>query len=331
VGALLRTLPLKAEVGDVKGVLGSKMELIGVHFHGKEWDVDVGSVTWAWHPRAILGGNVALKDVLLQDVSLTDKHPEIRRPVDLSWPELPRFLSWFSGSTDSLRIKGFTYRSGNEERRLIDSLRTRASWFFGDLSLKDLFVETPIVKAEGNVQTGFKHPFFFAGLKITPKEPTVGLDSASVDINLKAVRNQSSMSGPFQVACAAGREEKLHVGGKVDVTSHELRFSDLRAEGKGRKGKLLGRGGIDFSDLEPQLNLQVDVSGLDLSRELRTGVAISGNIDFTSDFRNYRGKFSLANYGASWKQVSVAGTFEGDQQELKSLVINGRLLDGTLK
>ena len=331
VGTLLRALPLKAEVGEVRGVLAGKMELVGIHFRGKEWDVGIGRITWGWHSLAILGGNVALKEVLLQDISLTDKHPEIRRPVDLSWPKPPRFLSWFSGSTDSLRIKGLTYRSGKEERRLIDSLRTRVSWFFGDLSFKDLLVETPIVKAEGNVQTGFKAPFFFAGLKVTPKEPAAGLDSASVDINVKAARNEGRMYGPFHLTCAAGREEKLNVGGKVDVTSHELRFSDLRAEGKGRRGKLLGKGGIDFSSVEPQLNLQVDVSGIDLSRELWTGAAVSGGVDFTSDFRNYEGKFNLANHGVSWKQLSVAGTFEGDQREVKSLAINGRLLNGTLK
>jgi translocation and assembly module TamB len=331
IKTLLPVLPVKIEVKEIAGSFAGRLELKGISLHMKEWDLAIGSFVCSWQPLHFVSGNVAVREAAFQDITLIDKHPEVRRPVELAWPKPPLFLSWFSCWVDSFRIENFTHKSGPEELRLIDKLTTRVSWFFGDLSLKDLKIETPLAGAEGNLQTAFRKPFLLANLSVTVKDRIVGLDRFAVTINLKAASGQELMSGLIRIGCAAGSNERLSIAGKMGVLPHALNFTDLAAEEKGRKGRLLGKGEIDFSAVDPRINLQANLSEIDVSRELRTSVTVAGKIDFESDFRNYNGSYTLRNADTTWKKVELAGVFEGNDRELKSLTVNGKVLKGDLR
>ena len=195
IGAIFRVLPVKVEIGDVAGCLAGRLELKEIRLHTKVWDVEIDSFTYSLQPLRSFSGSVVLKEVIFKGVFLTDKYPEVRAPLDLTWPKLPLFLMGLNGWIDSVRIKGLTYRSGQQELRLLDGLSAKATWLFGDLLLKDLLIETPFAKAEGNVQAGFNRPAFIAALKVLPNEAKGGLQSFALNLNLKGPNNQEQMSG----------------------------------------------------------------------------------------------------------------------------------------
>ncbi len=328
IGAVLRILPVEVRIGQIAGRLAGRLELREIRIRTNEWDVSVDRFAYLWQPLHFFSGTMAIKEIAVGNVFLTDKYPEIRRPVDLAWPKPPQFLSWFSGWVDSLRVGNFVYRSGQREVRLIDDLSARLSWFFGDLTLKNLRIETPVARAQGHVQTAFRRPFFFANLSVNAKEAIAGFDRFVLDVDLKRVHDPELMSGIFRIV--AGPDERLHLAGNMRVERHALKLSDLRGHEKGRKGGLSGAGDVDFSSVEPRINLHVSVSDVDASKELRTQAIVSGNIKFQSDFRDFRGSFSLRNPGPAWRKVEIAGTFEGNQRELKFAGLKGKLLNGIL-
>jgi len=328
---VLRSIPAKIHIKKIAGSLAGGLQLEGIRVETENLKIGIDSINLSSQPLYVVTGSMAVKKVVVNSISLDDKKPDIRKPLDLTWPKPPHFLSWFNGWIKSLEINGLVYRSGKRELKIIDRLTTKITWFFGTLTADNLTAYLPVGKTEGNIKTRFSGPTFSASLKMTPERKIPGIDSLALTMTLKKVNKTEQMSGPFQIITLTGQKENLKTAGRLGVRQNDLTISDLITSQEGRKGKLLATGGIDFSSGIPLMSLNINVSDFDFSREIKVDTSFSGTMELKSDFVNYQGIYNLKNALSSWKEAQVKGAYDMNLEGLKLLTMDGRLLNGTIK
>ncbi|MCX5807185.1 MAG: translocation/assembly module TamB domain-containing protein [Proteobacteria bacterium] len=337
---VLRSLPVKIQIEKIAGSLAGGLKIEGIKAETKKWKIGIDSIDLSCQPLYIVTGSMAVKNFVVQGISFDDKYPNIRTPLDLTWPKPPRFLSYFNGWVKSFEINGLVYRSGDREFNIINRLTTKITWFFGTLAADNLKMESPIGKTEGDMKTGFAGPTFSASLKMTLEKKIPGIESLVLTMKLKEAHKPEQMAGPFQIVALSGNKENLKTAGRLGVRRNDLSISELITNQQGRKGKLLAEGGIDFSSGVPLMNLHINVSDFNLSREanypaashgaIKVDTSLSGAIELKSDFVNYSGSYSLKNNVSSWKAAHIKGAFEMNLEGMKSLTVDSSLLNGTI-
>jgi translocation and assembly module TamB len=339
--SVLRSLPVKIHIDKISGSLSGGLQLEGIKAETHNLKIGIDSINLSCQPLYVVTGSMAVKNIVVKGILLYDKYPNIKRPLDLTWPKPPRFLSYLNGWVKSLEINGLVYRSGDKKFNIIDNLTVKITWFFGTLAADNLKMESPVGKTEGDMKTSFAGPAFSALLKMTPKNKIPGMESIVLTMKLKEAGKPEQMSGPFQIVTLSGKKENLKTAGRLGVRRNDLTISDLITNQQGRKGKLIAEGGIDFSSGVPLMNLHINVSDFNLAREsdypaasrevIKIDTSLSGAIELKSDFVNYQGSYSLNNIGSSWKEAHIEGSFDMDLDRMKLLNIDGRLLNGTVK
>ena len=88
---------------------------------------------------------------------------------------------------------------------------------------------------------------------------------------------------------------------------------------------------MDFSQVQPTMGLRVDISGLDVSRELKTHLTFSGLVNLKSDFHTYQGDFDVRSAGVPWKTAILKGDMEGTFDRMRVRVLQGSVLDGSVE
>ncbi|MCX5813544.1 MAG: translocation/assembly module TamB domain-containing protein [Proteobacteria bacterium] len=327
----LHFLPAKIHIEKISGTLAGDLQLEGIRADTKGWKLGIDSIKFSWQPLYIVTGSVAIKEFVVNGISLDDKRPEVRNPLDLTWPKPPGFLYSLNGWINSFEINRLIYRSGNLKLNILDSLTTKITWFFGTFSANDLVMQSPIGKTEGNFKTTFVRPTLSANLKMTPTSMVAGMNSLVLTMKLKKGRSLEQMSGPFNIIAMSGKQENLKSAGVLGVRQYDLNINDLIINQEGRKGKLLAKGEIDFSSGVPSMDFHINVSDVNLSKELKVETALAGSLELKSDFINYRGSFNLKNPAPSWKEAHITGAFDMNLDGMKSLTIDGRIFNGTMK
>jgi translocation and assembly module TamB len=337
---VLRSLPVKIQIEKIAGSLAGGLKIEGVKAETQKWKIGIDSINLSCQPMYIVTGSMAVKNFVVQGISFDNKYPNIKTPLDLTWPKPPRFLSYLNGWVKSFEINGLVYRSGDMKLNIINRLTAKITWFFGTLAADNLKIESPIGKTEGDMKTSFAGPTFSALLKMTPEKKITGIESLVLTMKLKEAYKPEQMAGPFQIVALSGNKENLKTAGRLGVRRNDLSISDLITNQQGRKGKLLAAGGIDFSSGVPLMNLHINVSDFNLSREvnypaashgaIKVDTSLSGAIELKSDFVNYSGSYSLKNNVSSWKAANIKGAFEMNLDEMKSLTVDSSFLNGTI-
>jgi len=328
---VLPSIPAKVHIQKIAGSLAGGLQLEGIRIETENLKIGIDRINLSCQPLYVVTGSMAVKKVVVTGIFLDDKKPDMRKPLDLTWPEPPRFLSRFNGWIKSFEINGLVYRSGKMELKIINKLTTKITWFFGTLTADNLIAYLPVGKTEGNIKTRFSGPTFSASLKMTPERKIPGIESLALTMTLKKVNKTEQMSGPFQIVTLTGQKENLKTAGRLGVRKNDLTISDLITNQEGRKGKLLAAGGIDFSSGIALMNLNINVIDFDFSREIKVDTSFSGTMELKSDFINYQGGYNLKNALSSWKEAQVKGTYDINLEGLKLLTMDGRLLNGTIK
>jgi translocation and assembly module TamB len=327
----LRFIPAKIHIEKISGTLAGDLHLEGISADTQGWRIGIDSIKFSWQPLYIFTGSMAIKKFVVNGILLDDKHPEIRNPLDLTWPKIPGFFSSLNGWINIFEINRFIYSSGDMKRVIMDRLVTRITWSFGIFAANDLIMQSPAGRTEGNFKTTFSRPTLSAYLKLTPANTVAGVDNLVLTMKLKKARAPEQMSGVFSIIAMSGKQENLKMAGILGVRQYDLSINDLAIHQEGRKGKLLAKGGIDFSSNVYMMNFHMNVSDLNLSKELKVETLLSGDLDLKSDFMNYRGSFNLKNPAPSWKEAHITGAFDMNLAGIKSLTVDGRILKGTMK
>jgi translocation and assembly module TamB len=324
-------LPVRVHIEKISGTIAGDLQLEGIRAETQGWRLRIDSIKLSLQPLYIVTGSVAVNKFVVNHIFLDDKYPEIRSPLDLTWPKLPGYLSSLNGWINSFEINGLIYRSENKKLVIMERLATKITWFFGTLAVNDLSMQSPVGKTEGNFKTTFSRPSFSAYLKMKPTSTIAGIDSLILSMKLKDARAPEQMSGSFNIIAMSGKQENLKAAGILGVKQYNLDINNLIINQEGRKGKLLAKGGIDFLSGIPLMGFHINVADFNLLKELKIDTSFSGTLDLKSDFVNYRGSFNMKNIAPSWREAQIEGAFDINPDGMKLLTIDGRLLNGIVK
>jgi translocation and assembly module TamB len=330
IRSTLKFLPLKTDFRKITGTLARGVAMEAVHIEFEKWKVDIESFQLLWQPGTILYGRGIIDVVALQGVSLEDKYPHDKSPTDLTWPKVPRFLSFINGQVRTFSVKEVTYRSEGRQERVLDELRGNVIWFLGDLVLKDLFIHMPSLTAVGSLKTGFSVPAFSADIAVQPKKIAGGIDTILLKTAMKKKKGPLQIQGEISLIAVSGKNHLAEGSGRMGLGHSTIELTDFTIVKKDHKGRVTATGMLDLSSTNPFVNLHINTADVDLSKEFGINTSISGEIVLTSDFAKYDGRFDLRNSGTSWKDAALSGNIKGDYRAISLSELQGRLLGGTL-
>ena len=330
---LFRVLSVTVQTERISGTLANTLSIEGLRIESPDWEVSIRKASLSCQPFYLLLGNVVLKEVTFQEIVLTDKHPEVKRPLDMTWPRIPPSLLWLKGWISEVRFDGLSYRSGNGEPLLVDSLRTAMDWQAGMLVIRNLTAQSSLGSMEGFVMTGLSRPSLTGNLKIALTNTLADQDSLSFSVKLLPADTPEQVAGSVALTTASRGQERFHAEGRLAIARDRFVLRDVIVQETGRGGTITATGEVLMSQPDPDARLRLEANGIDLSREFKFPALLSGTVNILGNMHQYEGSFNLRQHSdaPSWRDVQAAGTFTGDGSQAAIRDMSGRFLKGAFK
>ncbi|WP_298436055.1 translocation/assembly module TamB domain-containing protein [Geobacter sp.] len=330
LAAVSRLTPLTITAREVAGKAGSDLRLEGMRIAWKDGSMEAGTLRLRWQWLLLLSGEVAVKELALEGVRVQDNTPPSPLPPDLGWPRVGGLAARLDGWVDRLRIERLSYRRLTEPPVTVTRLAASLAWHDRFLTLARAAVDTLGGSAAGSVVAGFERPALRLDLAAVPARPLSGFDRFALRARLLPGRAPEQAAGKVALTATAGRSRHLELTGEAGVTRTSFNLRNLRLSERGRKGTVTGNASVTLTAGKPLVTATVRLAGVDLARELGRPTDLSGTLAVAGSTADYRGRFSLANRGAGWRQGSLSGSFRGDGARLSLAPLSGALLGGTV-
>jgi translocation and assembly module TamB len=327
---IARSLPGTWDVREITGSLARGLRVQGIQVRLPNWEIQAETLEVSWQPLSLVTGTVTFRKVLLRGVSVVDLHPEMKRPLDLSWPRVPGWLLWLKGAVKVFAVDRFVFGAVAQRRTMAHSLRTEILWYMGSLVLRNLEARSSLGTLTGTVAAGFARPYLSAGLTLLAPKAVAGCDGFTFTTNLAAAPLPEQVSGPVTLSAFAGKKTRILAEGGLAVKSNGLIVRELRLTEQGRRGNAMVQGLVDFSAPTPGFDLEGKLIDLDLERELGVKMNLTGAIRVSGNPGQYSGSFTAGGQRQAWKRIDVSGRFQGDSEQVRLTEISAHLFDGTL-
>jgi translocation and assembly module TamB len=314
----------------VTGSLWSGLHLQDLQVHWKEGQARAGLARICWKPLQLLYGKVAVKEIVLKDVTISDNRPVSKTPPDLGWPEVTGVPAWLNMSIRKLQVDGLEYRRPGETPTVVTRFSSRVTWRGRLLTLWDLAVTTPSMRMDGELMAGFDSPSLLLNLGYVPVLPAAGLEKFLLKARLFPASRPEQLAGKVSLSGISGKSELVNMTGELGITGNGILLKNLKLLQTGRRGTVTGAGDLVFTADGPMLTARLGAADLDLARELHMTTALSGVLEIAGNPQAYRGKITIANKGAGWRAGSIAGTLQGDLDGVRLTALNSAMLGGTV-
>jgi translocation and assembly module TamB len=322
---------VKIVVRQVEGRILDHLRVAGVRVVAPQQEVEIDSLELRWQPFILLTGRVAVNELALQGVRVRDNTPASGKPPELAWPGRSGLPAQVDGRIEVLRVDGLTYRHLDEKPVIVTKIAASFAWSDQLISLVGLDVVAPVGRVTGNMAAGFRAPSLRLDLAVTPAQPVAGMNQISFQARLRSARTPEQLAGSVTVSGTAGAKKLLELAGEVGMTHDSFNLRQLRLTGPGLRGTASGEGTLQLTAAEPLLTLKIGVTGLQLDPALRVPTNLSGNLSFAGNLTGYRGRFDLANRGKGWQSARLAGSFQGDAAGVRLALLEGSILDGSVR
>ncbi|MCM2358481.1 MAG: translocation/assembly module TamB domain-containing protein [Geobacteraceae bacterium] len=331
LGSLSRRSGGKIALRQVEGRLLDRLRLAGVRLMLPRLEAEIDTLELRWRPLLLLTGRVAVQELTLRGVRLTDTAPAREQPAELAWPTVSGIAVRLEVGVERLRVDGLSYRRPDQPPQVVDTISTSLAWRELLLSLDDLSFASPAGRVAGSVAAGFHRPSLSLDLAVTPAQPVAGMDRLTLRTRLLPGRGAEQLAGSVAVTAGSAVRKRLELSGEVGMTRTAFNLRELRLTSPGRRGTASGAGTLLVAAQEPLLQLRLKADGLDLAPELKVPTDLSGELTFEGGPAGYRGRFNVANRGKGWRSARVAGAFQGDAAGMELATLDGSLLDGSLQ
>ena len=327
---IARVLPGTVEMKKVTGRIGYSLHVEGLRLSLTDLTVQIDTADLKWQPLYLITGKLAIIDLDMHGASITDNKPPEDKPLDLSLPKAPKWLTMLQGWINNLRITDLKYMAPGSKPAVIDELSARVLWRRGILYLDETNLKTPYGTAGGSAMAGLDRPALRASLMVTLRKAAAGIDTLSIDARLPASKGGEQIAGPVIFGASAGKQERLRLECRLAVSRHAVRISQAKLTKKDGKGAIEAEGALDVSGNRPAFTFSARVTGIDLAPEFPVGTNLSGNLDVAGNTEGFKGKLDLRNPGASWKQIELKGNIQGDRERIELKDLEAKLLGGTV-
>jgi translocation and assembly module TamB len=315
----------------IDGQIGHNLKVEGLRILLPAAELRIAALHLRWQPFYLVSGKVTINELSIRDILIEDKRPDTKTPIDLTWPGIPAWAGLIDGSIEEFRIERLTYQRLTDETIILEAIRSPVLWARGALLFGKIDAKTPLGPLEGNMVAGLVRPALRATLFLVPPKAWQGADRLSLDALFPSVGRSQPLSGEVSVTALRGKKEWLRLDMKLTVTPQAIDIRDLNLREAGRGGTISAQGRMDFSQVQPTASARVDISGLDVSRELKTHLTVSGLANLRSDFHSYQGDFDIRSAGVPWKTARLRGSLEGTFDRMRVRVLQGSVLDGSIE
>lgn len=327
---IARALPGTVEMKKVTGRIGYSLHVEGLRLNLEDLRVTVDSVDLKWQPLYLLTGKLAVMDLDMHGASIADNKPPEDKPLDLSLPEAPKWLTMLQGWINNLSITGLKYAAPGSKPLSISSFSTKVHLYRGTLYINEVNVKTGHGSAKGWAMIGLDRPALRTLLRVELKKAAAGIDTLSIDARLPASKGKEQIAGPIVFAASAGGQERLRIECRAGVARHAVDISRAKLTKKDGRGTVEAEGSLDVSGNRPAFTFSARITGIDLAPEVPVGTNLSGNLDVAGNTDSFKGRLYLRNNGASWKQIELKGNIRGDRERIELKDLEAKLLGGTV-
>lgn len=313
---------------EVRGRLLDRLQLSGVRATTGKERAQLGELVLSWEPRQLLSGNLLVHELSLKDVRVQDDTPPSGKALQFPWPRVSAALSRFRGRVERLEVRGLSYRRLQEAPVAVDRLTAALAFENGILNLSGLSLDTPDLKARGDLSLGLWHPSLRADLAALPAKPLQGMDLFSLQARLTEGKSPEQVAGPVALAGKSGGRQRLELTGELGMTESSFDLRRFTLLMPGRRGKVSGEARMTLTAKDPLFALSLKLKDVDLAAELKRPTRINGSATFSGSVAAFLGTFDLANSGPGWENAALAAHFKGGEQGVQLSQMAGRLLDG---
>jgi len=319
------------EYDKIAGQIGHDLSIEGLRVRLQGITLRIAAFRLTWQPLYLASGRLVVKTLYARDALVEDTRPDTAPFADLTWPNLPVWTGLIRGSVEQFRVERLRYHESGNEPVDLQSVSSPILWENGALLLERLDVGTSSGIIKGSLAIGLTKPALRARLVAIPKENLAPIDRLSLEAELPSARGSQQVSGKVSVVAFQGAKEWLRLDSQVAISPHAIDFKDLSLRKAELQGSISASGKLDFSRAEPTVDLYAQVNNIDLSKEIKSSLTVSGIIRIASNFQSYRGDFDLRSSGARWKEARWAGNVEGTVDQARIRLLKGSLLDGQIE
>lgn len=329
IKAAHRSIPRTIDFKKMTGRLGYRIHIEGLTLHVSGNTVHVNSTDLQWHPVHIILGRLPIDYLRVKDVHITGARKE-EKPVDLSLPHLPRWLSLYRAWVDNLAIYGLTYTSPDKSSTSTDAISASLLMDGGVLYLDRLTIKDARANINGVVILNLVSPGLRGKLSAAFREKTAGLDNILVNVNLPASRGKEQAAGSILVKAFAGKKERLRLECHVGLERQAIRIKDAKLTKADNGGNLDLNASIDLAGSKPAFDISGQLTKLNLAPEIPQETALSGDFRASGTIDDFQGNVSVSNAGPSWKNLAVRGNILGSSEVIRLQDLEAKIIGGTV-
>lgn len=331
MGAISRVTSLQIDAENVAGQLGKELRMEKVHIRWPQGEMEVNYLQLRWQPLSLLLRRLAVNDLILQGLQIRDHRPESKTSTDLTWPKIPGSLFWVHGEIRNLNVRNFSYRRGNHDPFKADRFVAKLKWNHGILVMEKMNLEIPSGIVKGSLEFGLLRPGLTLDLHISPSVPLLGLDRFGLRTRLLPARGPEQVAGNVSIEGASRSIKQLTIESEIGIAPEALALRKFLLSRPGRQGTLTGEGRVAFTEDDPLMNLKMNFSDLDITRESGLRTALSGTLQVEGNPNDYRGNINIENAKGEWYSGNLSGHFRGSLKGLRWTLLDGSILDGNVR
>lgn len=328
LAAVSRLTPLTITAREVEGSAGRDLQLRGVRVAWPKGYLDAERLRLRWQPFLLISGTLAVKELSLDGVMIQDNSPPSTAAPDLSWPTVTGLPARMDGYLDTLRVTKIRYRSRSGPLHDLGDIAAALTWHDRTLAVGRLTAKNRSGTITGLVAAGFERPLLRADLAAAPTDTASGFRRFTLATRLAPARVPEQMAGPITVTADGGTRPAATLGGEVGITRTGFTLKGIRLAEAGRRGTVTADGSITLTTGNPVAKLQTKLQSLDIAPEAGIATAISGTVDLSGTWQEYRGRFNLANTGRGWRNARLAANVTGTGRGMELSSLTGNLLGG---
>jgi len=328
LGTISRVTPVTITARHVEGSAGRDLRLADARLAWPDGQLEVARLRLRWHPLLLLSGTLAIQELSLDRVMVQDNAPPSTTAPDLTWPTVTGIAARMDGYADAVRITGLRYRSRTGPVQDLGELSAVVTWHDRTLSIGRLSARTPAGTVTGQLAAGFGRPALRADLCAEAAEAVAGFSRFTLAARFTPARSPEQMAGPLTLTAKGTTKGAATLAGEAGMTRTGFTLHAVRLAEEGRRGTVTADGTITLTAGDPAADLRATLASLDLAPEVGSVTDLSGTVQLAGTWREYRGRFDLANAGRDWRTARLAAAVRGTDRGMTLSSLAGNLLGG---
>ncbi|MDX2479597.1 MAG: translocation/assembly module TamB domain-containing protein [Desulfuromusa sp.] len=332
---LLSQLPTwtgtEISIGRIDGTLGGTLQLDNIELRDKEVQLQLGHLSMDNRLSSLLHLALDIRQLKVERLRIKLTAVQQKKPTGaFHWPKPLWLLSQFRADLSDVEIHDFSWQQPDQEPVQVELFRGNLLWRNSILQGNDFVLKTAALQGSGFFSCGLNLPSVQLDTQIDALEPTASWRQLQLKIDLKAGTGGQILHGSATLGISGTEGKLLAAAAELGLTPEQLQFQQLQLNRPNRSGAITGNGSLQFSGNKPELISHLQLNKLDLQAETGQPVQLSGEVQIKGDLEAYRGQFDLENHAPGPADISLAGDFTGDFEQLTLSNLQGAWLDGIL-